>query len=361
MAERKRIREPPTVPYVWELRPGIPNKDWKPNKFDPSSQLPISTPPLVKLIASVPFNWEEKPGTPLPSFVQSRMELTCAPCASLIDLPLPPNVRYQPFENYNDNDDDDDGNSGSDNSEQQEMMFNMDDLEDLISELSDDESFSSAESSLDLEENCFQHDISADLETDNESICSYATGASSLVGAKFLERLFPLRPPNSSVLGNAGFLGDNHTTNKVSKDLEHESNTNVRTRNARTLGELILMSRRMSYHRKAVQMRKDNLSMEFMKRKAFGCFNFRTANPIVGLLEKKRPYLNADQVFLDFPAWVGAADRNREYIQGAQMPLRDSFYLFDCSDASQRLALLSLICVVLITGKAWFNLRRLQP
>jgi hypothetical protein len=61
---KKHIREPPSIPFIWETKPGIPIKDWKPvdSLF---CQLP-KTP--LKQIASVPFVWEEKPGIPLPSY-----------------------------------------------------------------------------------------------------------------------------------------------------------------------------------------------------------------------------------------------------------------------------------------------------
>ncbi|KAJ6410711.1 hypothetical protein OIU84_007462 [Salix udensis] len=56
-----------------------------------------------------------------------------------------------------------------------------------------------------------------------------------------------------------------------------------------TLGELIMMSRRRSCQRKAVQMRKQNLSMKFMDKNAFGCCIFGTSiNMIEGLQRKMR-------------------------------------------------------------------------
>ncbi|CAH9097946.1 unnamed protein product [Cuscuta europaea] len=54
-----------SVPFVWEERPGIPNKDWKPAKRKPSNT-PKFVPP-DQLIPSIPFQWEDKPGTPLSS------------------------------------------------------------------------------------------------------------------------------------------------------------------------------------------------------------------------------------------------------------------------------------------------------
>ncbi|KAG8381453.1 hypothetical protein BUALT_Bualt06G0123500 [Buddleja alternifolia] len=64
--ERKRDRQPISVPFIWEEKPGMPKKDWKPT-VQPVK--PIVPP--VKLVVSVPFEWEEKPGIPIPSFAQS--------------------------------------------------------------------------------------------------------------------------------------------------------------------------------------------------------------------------------------------------------------------------------------------------
>lgn len=67
--ERKRERQTISIPFVWEVRPGLPKKDWKP---DP--RLVPPTEPPVKLIVSVPFGWEEKPGTPLLTCMQPAKE-----------------------------------------------------------------------------------------------------------------------------------------------------------------------------------------------------------------------------------------------------------------------------------------------
>ncbi|VFQ80569.1 unnamed protein product [Cuscuta campestris] len=61
--ERQKI----SVPFIWEERPGIPNKDWKPRDHKPSNTLKFV--PTIKLIPSIPFNWEDKPGRPLPRFL----------------------------------------------------------------------------------------------------------------------------------------------------------------------------------------------------------------------------------------------------------------------------------------------------
>ncbi|KAA8539838.1 hypothetical protein F0562_026530 [Nyssa sinensis] len=125
-------------------------------------------------------------------------------------------------------------------------------------------------------------------ETDS-STSSYATGTTSLVGVSFLERLFPLLSPDSSFLDKVGCsekISSQIPLKLQSKDFDHESNCSVVIRKPVTLGELIMMSRRRSYMRKAVQMRRQNLSMEFMKKSAFGCCIFGTSNRLAGLRGK---------------------------------------------------------------------------
>lgn len=68
VSSTKQIKQSISVPFVWEVIPGTPKKDWKPTP--PLSTKPVAPP--VKLIASVPFGWEEKPGKPLPYCSQSQ-------------------------------------------------------------------------------------------------------------------------------------------------------------------------------------------------------------------------------------------------------------------------------------------------
>ncbi|OMO85886.1 hypothetical protein CCACVL1_09936 [Corchorus capsularis] len=262
-SNRRKIREPPSIPFLWEERPGIAKKDWKP---EVSSVTPTLPPTPIKLIASVPFNWEEKPGTPLPSYSQPA---DVAPSPMLITLPPPPVYSPACFNGCHGNDDKDD------EWEKQQVMFEMD-LEAFGFET--DDSFSSAPSLL---ANClvastvistavpaqktYQTDSSDHLGTpsspasETDSTSSYATGTSSLVGASFLECLFPLLPSNSNFLEKARY--QNHHGSQAQSDFDCESNNAVAIRRPQTLGELIMMSRRMSLQRKVVQMRERHLSM----------------------------------------------------------------------------------------------------
>ncbi|KAJ6761245.1 HYDROXYPROLINE-RICH GLYCOPROTEIN FAMILY PROTEIN [Salix purpurea] len=258
-SRKKHVRQPPSVPFLWEVRPGVAKKDWKP---EVSAVTPVQLPP-VKLIASVPFNWEEKPGKPLSCFSQSAESAFVPAQANLLALPWH-----------------EDGDTGEESFGDEQVMFNSD-LESFSFET--DGSFSSAPSLL---ANCLVSSVaistaapvqttsptddcngqqeapwSPTSETDS-STSSYATGVSSLEGAAFLECLFPLYTPKSGFLGKASHpRKESFTPELISREFDYERKSSVMIRRPLTLGELIMMSRRRSCQRKAVQMRKQNLSM----------------------------------------------------------------------------------------------------
>ncbi|KAM0872112.1 hypothetical protein ACQ4PT_038934 [Festuca glaucescens] len=60
---RERAKQQISVPFLWEVKPGAPKRDWVISK----PVLPVfsSCPSPLKLVVSVPFQWEEKPGKPL--------------------------------------------------------------------------------------------------------------------------------------------------------------------------------------------------------------------------------------------------------------------------------------------------------
>ncbi|CAN6466504.1 unnamed protein product [Victoria cruziana] len=73
---RDQVREPGSVPFLWEERPGQPKKDYiiqalvsDPSPSEQPRQLekdrtPVIDPRPAKLVISVPFEWEEEPGKP---------------------------------------------------------------------------------------------------------------------------------------------------------------------------------------------------------------------------------------------------------------------------------------------------------
>ncbi|KAE8662106.1 putative Cell cycle regulated microtubule associated protein [Hibiscus syriacus] len=254
-ANKRKIRQPPSVPFLWEVRPGIAKKDWKPADFSVTpTTLPPPTPTPIKLIASVPFNWEEKPGTPLHSFSQPAVE----------PATLPPPPAYSPAH----------FNGCIKNDEQEAFEMELEAFG-----FKTDDAFSSPPSTAVSTIFAEQKISSPVSETDSAS--SYATGAASLAGASFLERLFPLLSPRS------GFL---EHESRARIDFELETNYTVVIRRPPTLEELIMMSRRRSYQRKAAQIREKNISTEFLEERAPGCCIFGT-DIVEGLQLKFQPRL----------------------------------------------------------------------
>jgi len=237
-AKKKHVREPPSVPFIWEVKPGIPKKDWKPEANVSSVGHFPQTP--LKLIASVPFVWEEKPGKPLPNFSDVSVH-PVLPKPEKILIHVASSSGFSVACNFG-HDDKDKGSCSYDSESTSSL-----DLEAFTFEA--DESFDA---------NCLVP--SASSETDS-SRSSYATGRSSPIGATFLESLFPLHAPQCGFLQrNENFEKETSCTQEVgAKDFDHEDFASDMIRSAPTLGELIMMSRRRSCRRKALQMKKWDL------------------------------------------------------------------------------------------------------
>lgn len=242
----KQLRQPPSVPFLWEVRPGIPKRDWKP---EAPSVKPVPKPP-VKLVASVPFLWEEKPGTPLPSFSQPPQDsVTLNPPANLISFPSP-SVYSHSYSDDSFEADVETFDFETDNtfSSPPSLLANC-----LVS-------LTAISTAVSVEKISAEEYKSGELETPSSpasetdsSTSSYATGTASLVGAPFLECLFPLLPPTSGFLNKVGCLENDCQAplEPKSKHDDRQSNSSVMVRKAPTLGELIMMSRRRSLQRKA--------------------------------------------------------------------------------------------------------------
>lgn len=288
---KKHVRQPPSVPFLWEVKPGIAKKDWKPD-FPSVSSAPMVPP--VKHIASVPFIWEEKPGTPLPSFSQPSQESV----NTLLSLPPIDTYLCKYVDVFEDGDDESSGEE-DDGEDEEQSLYKLD-LKTFGSET--DDSYCSAPSLL---ANCLVSSVaistavpaqnvslaeekSGPLESPSSpssemesSTSSYATGTSSLVGSSFLECLFPLYPPKSGFLEKAGNPDPPFTPppQRWNQNFNDESNGNIRVRRPPTLGELIMMSRRRSCRRKAAQMKKQNLSMVNLQALASTCNSFTRNKP----------------------------------------------------------------------------------
>ncbi|KAK4559957.1 hypothetical protein RGQ29_008949 [Quercus rubra] len=282
----KQLRQPPSVPFLWEVRPGVPKRDWKP---EASSVKPVPKPP-VKLVASVPFLWEEKPGKPLPSSSQPPQDsVPLTPPANLISFPSPSVYSHS----YSDD---------SFEADVETFGFETDYTFSLPPSLLANclVSVTAISTAVPVEEISAEEYKSGKLEAPSSpasetdsSTSSYATGTASLVGAPFLECLFPLLPPTSGFLNKVGCLENDCQAplEPKSKHNDRQSNSSVMVRKAPTLGELIMMSRRRSLQRKAAQMRKQNLSMDLMKNRAFGCCIFISGSKMMEGLHRKGMHL----------------------------------------------------------------------
>ncbi|OIW06635.1 hypothetical protein TanjilG_04031 [Lupinus angustifolius] len=260
---KKHVREAPSVPFLWEVKPGIPKKDWKP-EVEPSVTHFPKTP--LKQIASVPFVWEEKPGTPLPNY---HFSVPLKPHAMLIHVASSSgnSVAF----NY----------SSSDESQSINSTMGLANCLELSAKVSN---------AIPVNGNSFcnyscdqlQTPLSPTSSETDSSTSSYATGISSPVGVSFLESLFPLYIPKTK--------RDVHSEKVVSSIPKEQSpednNISDMVRRPPTLEELIMMSRRRSNRRKAFQKWDPPKKMKI--NEAFGCCSFVTnSNMIEGLIKRK--------------------------------------------------------------------------
>ncbi|KAK9672727.1 hypothetical protein RND81_12G120100 [Saponaria officinalis] len=288
-----------TVPFLWEVKPGQPKENWQ--ETPKRESLTHVTQPAVKYVASVPFKWEEKPGTPLECFVQEAEKHTVSETLSVnrsLQLPLPPAY----FANYGTESDGD-----SSYGDEFEYQYWMSEIDFEVGSIVSDESFCSAPSLLQAKadnltpskvsvsstvklQNPFltqAYDDNIEGSSSPEDSCSprsYASRNASLRGAAFLQYLFPLYPPKSAFL-------DKPDSSKSTKSVHNRTELKLPTveenkklggtskrsgviRRPLTLEELIIQRRRMSYRRKAVQMKKKNTPKDFDEDNRHGCFNF---------------------------------------------------------------------------------------
>lgn len=280
---RQRIKQPASVPFIWEVRPGFPKKDWK-HIHSIKSANPISLPP-VELISSNPFQWEEMTEKPLHCFPDEMPEagplLLLLPPPNLVESKSPtPTV-------YSKNIWDDAGCDGDD--EKDEIIDSYLDARDFER---DAQSISSApsllanrlipssviSSAVPVEEIGLmgrtnlqpQPATCSPMYESDSSTSSYATGNTSLGDTPILERLFPLLLLKSSFLEKLGC--ENGTTipqtlpsTVPGTDPELVSGNNLVEKWPLSLGEQIIISRRKSYHRKATLMRDQNHSLVILQ------------------------------------------------------------------------------------------------
>lgn len=244
---KRHIREPPSVPFIWEAKPGIPKKDWKP-EVTSLDHLPITP---LKLIASVPFVWEEKPGKPLPNFSHVSRDSVKIHVAS-----------SSSSDNVNQHGSDIDDSESITSLDLEAFSFDTNESSLLANCLVSSAKISNA---IPLQKNSLSKHNYEQLytpssppsseEDSDSSISSYATGRSP-TGSAILECLFPLYPPKSG-----GFLDPSENVSSsqlepIARDFNYDDHTCDMFKKPPTLGELIMMSRRRSCIRKAAQMNK---------------------------------------------------------------------------------------------------------
>ncbi|CAH8340543.1 unnamed protein product [Eruca vesicaria subsp. sativa] len=280
---RKQLRQPPSVPFVWEERPGFPKKNWQPSlaTFVPSPPpLPPPIPVPVKLVTSVPFRWEDTPGKPVSTSTNDSPKLPQPPSETIMTPPpLPPPVPvpvklvtsvpfdweetpgqpYPCFVDFNPPD-------TLDQPLPPPPMYGGGEVEtssDTYDDASSD-SFSSVPISGAIDNLTSSIPTSPAYESD-DSTSSYMTGASSLVGASFLEKLFPRLLPQEKVeaIGSEDVQDSTRPLHEDVKLTTDSDNMKIGfpVKIPQTLGELIMLSRKRSYMRRAVAMRKHNPSM----------------------------------------------------------------------------------------------------
>ncbi|XP_026657818.2 uncharacterized protein LOC103700128 [Phoenix dactylifera] len=272
---RQRDQQQISVPFLWEERPGTPKKEWISRPVTV-----ISVPSPARLVVSVPFEWEEKPGTPLQL---SQPSPDSSPLRALPGLAGTPSSAHL----LNPSIDEEEGVLAT-------SAFKV-----LASEMNDDESGlapstfpshhvktcesfadvndsqgGSTENSSDRQENWYS--VS---ETDcNSSSNSSATHTASF-DASAAEFLFPLSFPDAGFLNMVRGRERALIPAAACPELQptaYSHNRSVRPRRTLTLGELILLSRKLSYKMKPVDVEKRSNLKVFIKKSLLTCFPFST-------------------------------------------------------------------------------------
>ncbi|KAL3645243.1 hypothetical protein CASFOL_010423 [Castilleja foliolosa] len=223
----KRERQPISIPFIWEEKPGKPKKDWAPT----ARQIKP-----VKLVVSVPFGWEEKPGTPLRSFPshskhsgRGYIKWSASDCSNK--------------------------NEGNDE----------------LSDSSDTCSFKTGDSFVSAQLTSIAQSPGSPASEMDSVAGSYTTRTASLAGASFLEWLFPLLVQKLNFSNKI-----ENDPSRIENESMHENNCSRVRKPLLTLEELIVMSRRRSSQQKVNREHKQTTM-------ARGCFDFGSGNVIGGL------------------------------------------------------------------------------
>ncbi|XP_047325960.1 uncharacterized protein LOC124929600 [Impatiens glandulifera] len=242
-----RQKHPPAVPFLWEERPGTAKHHWKPDTTTTANVATI--PPPLKLIASVPFEWEELPGKPFSCFSHPP-ENTEQQILPVLALPPPPAYSEDIIPLL------------SEDRDVEYYGLRSEADASLCSNISTEPASYNAVDPVDWN--------SSPSSPESESEGTYGAGGASLVGVSFLERLFPLLSSHQGGLrqnaGNSYSETGSSSMATVEEKEGGESKACVVARRVHTLGELIMMSRRISRKRKAIQIQRQGLSMEVIDK-----------------------------------------------------------------------------------------------
>ncbi|XP_068651315.1 uncharacterized protein [Aristolochia californica] len=316
--QRPHLRQPISVPFLWEEKPGKPKKDWK-----PEASLVLSVPIPVKLIASVPFKWEEKPGIPRSNFLQNPLV-----SSNLYLSPPPPKIiSFSSSSSCSSNPFDDSSLSTADSElsikfqKQSSLLVSEDETEeyDYSEDNSDDDdtqefdletfsfhsddTFHSApsllanqltttqmmSSAIPVPSSGLQENNQDAIQAPNSSLSAISDGESTLLGDGItkdlvLEFLFPLFSPRSGFLDRVAAMPTMLT--------RENDDWSLMGRKGPTLGELIMLSRMLSHGRKVIPIKKQKHSLDGIRKIAFARCLFGTSGKRTNKSLSSQPFRN---------------------------------------------------------------------
>lgn len=204
---KKREWQTISVPFLWEERPGNPKKEWASKGPAPFYTVPSQP----KLVVSVPFQWEQEPGKPLLHLHQSSHETS-----SIIA-----NLSYNPF---------------------------IEEKESTYSE--EDKSSSQTENQFSVS------GTDTDSSSDHSSVMNNNNNNNNMsLNSSELELLFPLSSPNAGFLDKAVLPVESSMGVHTLKE-ENSGNLSLVVKRNFTLGELMMLSRKLSCRMKPTDVKK---------------------------------------------------------------------------------------------------------